>query len=82
MRYVEFRDMILEELSRHKSGLTWLELKDRLHLPYDRPCPTWVKRMEQENGLSRIKTYGRAYVWKVASKAQCKSSSMDRKQYR
>jgi hypothetical protein len=67
MQYVNFRDVIREELRQNPSGLTWVELKERLGLPYDRPCQTWVMRMEKEIGLSREKGFGRAYVWKVRS---------------
>lgn len=67
MRYVDFRDVIRDELRRNPTGLTWAELKHRLDLPYERPCPTWVRRMEQEVGLSRAKGSGRAHVWKVGS---------------
>ena len=62
MRYVDFRNAILRELRRKQSGLTWAELRDRLELPYDRPCPEWVRRME-ESGLERVKGPGRALVW-------------------
>jgi hypothetical protein len=65
MRYVEFESVIWEELVQHPEGLTWAELRERLDLPYDRPCPTWVRRMEQEVGLSRARGSGRAYVWKI-----------------
>lgn len=34
MRYTDFRDGIQGELRRHLAGLTWTELKTRLHLPY------------------------------------------------
>lgn len=66
MRYVDFRDVILEELRQNPAGLTWAELKERLDLPYDRPCPTWVGRMKQEVGLSRDRGSGRSYVWRVS----------------
>ena len=65
MRYVDFRDSIREELAGQDFGLTWAELKERLDLPYDRPCPTWIRRMEQEAGLSRARGSGRAYVWTI-----------------
>jgi hypothetical protein len=65
MRYVQFQDLICEELGRNPDGLTWAELRERLDLPYDRPCPTWVRRMEEEAGLSRARGSGRAYVWKI-----------------
>jgi hypothetical protein len=65
MRYVDFRDSIHATLRRRRRGLTWTELRDRLKLPYDRPCPTWVKQLEQDIGLRRVKGDGRAYAWTV-----------------
>ena len=65
MRYVDFRDSIRDELKRNRSGLTWPQLRDRLDLPYKSPCGEWVKRLEDEIGLSRIKGTGRAYTWKL-----------------
>ena len=65
MRYTEFRDSIRDELACHDDGLTWVELKKRLCLPYERPCPTWVKELEREIGLSRVKGSGRAQVWRL-----------------
>ena len=67
MRYVEFRDRIVEELRRTPAGRTWAELRDGLRLPYDRPCPTWVRRLETEEGVVRAKGTGRALVWTVRS---------------
>jgi hypothetical protein len=68
MRYLVFRDLIQKELHRNPTGLTWLELKERLNLPYEQPCSSWVKCLEKEIGLSRTKGAGRAYVWKVRPK--------------
>ena len=82
MRYVDFRDMIQEELRQNPAGLTWAELKERLDLPYDRPCPTWVRRMEQEVGLSKAKGPGRAYAWKVRPEKQNRRVSPSRNQHR
>jgi len=65
MRYTEFRDQIQQELRRDPSGITWVELKDRLNLPYKTPCPTWVHRLENEIALIREKGLGRAFIWKV-----------------
>ena len=44
---------------------TWAQLRADLDLPYDRPCPSWTKRLEEEIGLTRTKGVGRALVWKV-----------------
>lgn len=69
MRYVDFRDSICRELKRHREGLTWPELRDRLDLPYKSPCSEWVARMEKENGLKRAPGSGRAYVWTLKPRA-------------
>ena len=61
MRYLEFRDAIHKELLQNPAGLTWAELKGRLDLPYNQPCPEWLRRMEEEVGLSRARGAGRAY---------------------
>lgn len=64
MRYADFRDRIRKRLRRGE-GLTWAQLRDGLRLPYDRPCPTWVRQLEQDIGLVRRKGTGRAYVWSL-----------------
>jgi hypothetical protein len=65
MRFVDFRDQIHEELRRNPDGLTWKQLKQRLNLPYESPCPTWVRQLEEEIGLKRSKGSGRAYIWRL-----------------
>ena len=70
MRYKEFRDLIQNELLKHPAGLTWVELKTQLNLPYDRPCQTWINKMDQEIGLVRARGEKRAYVWKISSKVE------------
>jgi hypothetical protein len=65
MRYTTFRDTIERTLRQHPDGLTWAQLRERYRLPYDRPCPTWIKQLERDMGLVRVKGSGRALVWKV-----------------
>ena len=69
MRYDDFRDVIRRELRRTRPGLTWTQLRDRLKLPYDRPCPAWTARLEKEIGLSRGRASGggRSFVWKLSA---------------
>lgn len=67
MRYVEFRDEIQKELIENPEGFTWVELKQRLGLPYEQPCLNWINRMEQEIGLTRARGTKRAYLWKIKS---------------
>ena len=68
MSFVEFKNAIHRELRRRPEGLTWIQLQQRLNLPYDRPCQTWTNRLEQEIGLSRKKGSGRALLWRVSGR--------------
>ena len=63
MRYEEVKHLIKAELSRQPSGLTWGELKERLDLPYKMLCPEWTAQLEEEIGLNRKRSGGRAYTW-------------------
>lgn len=67
MRYPEFKAAIQKHLKRNRKGATWNELREKLSLPYDRPCPEWTRRLEEEIGLTRNKTSGRALIWQVSS---------------
>ena len=62
MRYVEFRNAIQEELGQNPAGFTWRELRERLDLPYDSPCPTWIRRMEQELAVESKRLRSRIYL--------------------
>ncbi len=65
MRYEEFKTRIHAKLRRAPAGLTWNQLKTSLRLPYDRPCPEWVKRLERDIPLTRTAGPGRARLWKI-----------------
>ena len=65
MRYVEFRKAIAGELRKQADGLTWSQLREHLNLPYERPCPTWIKQLEEDIGLLRERGAGRALIWKM-----------------
>ena len=65
MRFSEFRDAVQRELAGRPAGLTWLELRRNAALPYDRPCPEWTRRLEQEIGLVRVRGERRALRWTI-----------------
>lgn len=65
IRYVAFRDAVHATLSAASSPMTWRELRAAAHLPYERPCPTWVARLEREIGLRRETGPTRAKLWSL-----------------
>ncbi|WP_395753177.1 hypothetical protein [Prosthecobacter sp.] len=73
MSYHEFKSAIQQHLRRSRAGATWVELRDKLGLPYERPCPEWTRRLEEDIGLVRSKGSGRALVWAVKPPAAVKA---------
>lgn len=65
MTYLEFKTRIQRHLKQHSDGATWRELRDALELPYERPCPEWTRRLEEEIGLLRRKGEGRGFNWSL-----------------
>ena len=70
MKYIEYRAALERELRRATEGLTWVELRERLALPYERPCPAWTQQLEKDIGLSRVPGPGRRLLWRIASAPQ------------
>jgi hypothetical protein len=53
--YERFRDSIRQELASEPEGLTWSEIRKRLSLDQKVPNNVWVRRMERDIGLLRVK---------------------------
>lgn len=68
MKYDEVKRLIEGELERRPDGLTWIELRERLDLPYERFCPEWTRCLEAEIGLVRERRGGRALTWFLKSR--------------
>jgi bifunctional DNA-binding transcriptional regulator/antitoxin component of YhaV-PrlF toxin-antitoxin module len=66
MSYEEFKAKIESELKANSNGLTWSELKERLKLPQTVPNNKWVRRLEKDIGLIRIKE-ARGLIWRLKS---------------
>ncbi len=73
MQYTEFKAAIQQHLKWKRQGATWVELRETLALPYERPCPEWTRRLEEEIGLIRRKGTGRALVWELEPSAMAKT---------
>lgn len=64
MSYEEFRDKIEKVLKSNSEGLTWTEIKTKLKLPQKVPNNKWVRMMEKDIGLTRIKEQ-KGTVWRL-----------------
>lgn len=64
MSYEEFRDRIRNVLKSEPEGLTWTEIRKRANLYQKFPNNKWVRRLEEDIGLTREKVKGRP-IWKL-----------------
>jgi hypothetical protein len=53
--YDSFREAITRVLITLPKGCTWSELRQKTDLPQLTPSPIWVRRMEDEKHLERIR---------------------------
>lgn len=65
MKYAEFKMQIQNALVENPDGLSWLELKGSLNIPYKIPCQTWIYKFEQEINFVRSNGRGSAFIWKI-----------------
>ena len=63
--YSEFRDKIQNALKYRDDGATWTELRDQLALEQIVPNNKWVRQLEKDIGLKRIKDM-KGVVWRIS----------------
>ena len=65
MPYEEFRERIRETLQFSDKGMTWTEIRAKLKLDQVVPNNKWVRQMEKDIGLMRVKGSDGVIVWRV-----------------
>ena len=63
--YEQFRDRIKRALEYNDVGMTWTKL--RINLQFDQVVPNnkWVRRLEKDIGLMRVKGVDGVILWRV-----------------
>jgi hypothetical protein len=56
--YDDFRERVARVLSDSAESLTWTEVRTKAKLPQALPNNKWVRRLEQEIGLQRVRRDG------------------------
>ncbi len=65
MSYDGFRQIIKETLENFPNGLTWGQIREKHPELYQKfPANQWVRRMEKDIGLIRIKKAGKT-IWSI-----------------
>lgn len=65
MAYGEFRDKIQKALEYKDNGATWTELRDQLQLEQVVPNNKWVRQLEKDIRLKRIRDM-KGVVWRIS----------------
>ncbi len=65
MPYSEFRDKIKSALEHRDNGMTWTELKESLELEQTVPNNKWVRQLEKDIGLKRIRDTN-GVIWRIS----------------
>ena len=66
-RYEQFKESVIRALIPLPRGCTWSELRLRSGLSQRTPSPIWVRRMEDERILERIRDQATSHViWKLS----------------
>lgn len=65
MSYEEFRDKVKQTLQYSDKGMTWTEIRAKLKLDQVVPNNKWVRAIEKDIGLMRVKRSDGVIVWRV-----------------
>ncbi len=65
MAYSEFKEKIQNALKYRDDGATWTELRDQLQLEQIVPNNKWVRQLEKDIGLKRIRDM-KGVVWRIS----------------
>lgn len=64
MSYIEFRDKIKNVLEYRDNGMTWTQIKELLELEQIVPNNKWVRQLEKDIGLKRIRDTD-GVIWRI-----------------
>lgn len=62
--YENFKNSTKNILERYPTGLTWSQIKDKLNYSQKAPNNKWVRKLEEDIGLKRVKSGGET-IWKL-----------------
>ena len=62
--YSEFREKIRTALEYRDDGMTWTELREQLELEQVVPNNKWVRQLEKDIGLKRIRDMN-GVIWRI-----------------
>ena len=65
MTYEQFRDKIKGALQYNDKGMTWTQIRAQLKLNQVVPNNKWVRRMEKDIGLIRVKGKDGIVLWRI-----------------
>lgn len=75
LSYEEFKEAVTRTLSTIPKGCPWSELKLKADLKQRTPSPIWVRRMENERILERVRDHATfRVIWRLSQEQSAPST--------
>jgi hypothetical protein len=65
LTYDQFKTKVKQTLQYQDNGMTWTQIRDKLGLDQVVPNNKWVRQLEKDIGLERVKQKDNQVVWRV-----------------
>lgn len=65
LTYEQFRDKVKQALQYKDEGMTWTQIREKLGLDQVVPNNKWVRQMEKDIGLLRVKGRDNQITWRI-----------------
>lgn len=65
LTYEQFRDQVKQTLQFQDNGMTWSQIRERLALDQVVPNNKWVRQLEKDIGLERVKQKDNIILWRI-----------------
>ena|SRR5579875_3039505 len=65
LTYEQFRDQVKQTLQFQDNGMTWSQIRERLALDQVVPNNKWVRQLEKDIGLERVKGKDNIILWRI-----------------
>ena len=66
LTYAQFRDQVKKTLEYQDNGMTWSQIREKLGLDQVVPNNKWVRQLEKDIGLERVKQNDNVILWRTS----------------
>lgn len=66
LTYDQFKEQVKKALEYQDNGMTWTQIRERLGLDQVVPNNKWVRQLEKDIGLERVKQKDNVILWRIS----------------